>query len=400
MNVDPKVNRNTRPARINRMYLDSIQRAFAKDPETDFTKILSTRYLERMKDAKTIPHPVLRRPGVPFQSDDARSRLSLNDKAAYVHGPTPGLREILPDGNDLAERIIDLVEDEDDDEGDGSEDDEEMDDDEDEKDGNEETDDDNDNDSWRRSKVIYKSVMANLRSAFRVSRTMVCKFTTLEKAVDEYHALRLLETNLPAFPAPRAHGVVKFACFGLLFSDYVRGSSNSKGDGAQKLSTVWPQLSAAQKQNMSDQIDALVQMMRTGLPRPVDANGVPTVPLGTLGGRGCKNCRGNDTSEGPGSGRGLVTMDDFNTFLLAAAAWMKPTLGTDADADCWRVCAVIDWEDAGYYPDYWEAATMTVGLACHEKNDWFNYLPSSVSPQKYAQAWLLIREWHQCLWLF
>jgi thiamine kinase-like enzyme len=53
----------------------------------------------------------------------------------------------------------------------------------------------------------------------------------------------------------------------------------------------------------------------------------------------------------------------------------------------WRVEAMIDWEDSGFYPDYWECVKMTNNLTPRDTEDWYLYLPRSCSPHQYGLQW-------------
>lgn len=57
------------------------------------------------------------------------------------------------------------------------------------------------------------------------------------------------------------------------------------------------------------------------------------------------------------------------------------------------VSGIIDWEDAGFYPSYYESTMATVKLPVARDNDWFLYLQECISPTSYPVQWLVDRFW-------
>jgi hypothetical protein len=64
--------------------------------------------------------------------------------------------------------------------------------------------------------------------------------------------------------------------------------------------------------------------------------------------------------------------------------------------DLWQIAGIVDWENSGFYPAYWEAVKMTNCLAPIDAGDWYLYPPDSIAPQRYAVEWLADRvlDWH------
>lgn len=66
----------------------------------------------------------------------------------------------------------------------------------------------------------------------------------------------------------------------------------------------------------------------------------------------------------------------------------------DQEGDhAWMVTGIIDWEDSGFYPDYYESTTLTGNLSLVAHDDWYIYLPECISPLKYPVRWLVDRLW-------
>jgi len=57
------------------------------------------------------------------------------------------------------------------------------------------------------------------------------------------------------------------------------------------------------------------------------------------------------------------------------------------------VTGIIDWEDSGFYPAYYECTTLTRTLSLVDEDDWYLYLPRSISPSKFPIRWLVDRLW-------
>ncbi|WEW56195.1 tau 95 subunit of transcription factor TFIIIC [Emydomyces testavorans] len=57
----------------------------------------------------------------------------------------------------------------------------------------------------------------------------------------------------------------------------------------------------------------------------------------------------------------------------------------------WKVTGIIDWEDSGFYPEYYESTTLTGNLSLVDEDDWYLYLPESISPLKFPVRWLVDR---------
>src|SRR5699024_167118 len=54
------------------------------------------------------------------------------------------------------------------------------------------------------------------------------------------------------------------------------------------------------------------------------------------------------------------------------------------------VTGIIDWEDSGFYLPYHECTAVTRTLSLVNKDDWYLYLPESISPSKFLCAgWLI-----------
>lgn len=64
-----------------------------------------------------------------------------------------------------------------------------------------------------------------------------------------------------------------------------------------------------------------------------------------------------------------------------------------SSSDQFVVTGIIDWEDSGFYPPYYECTVLTRTLSLVDEDDWYLYLPESVSPSKFPVRWLVDRLW-------
>lgn len=66
----------------------------------------------------------------------------------------------------------------------------------------------------------------------------------------------------------------------------------------------------------------------------------------------------------------------------------------DPDTDDYVVTGIIDWEDSGFYPAWHECIVLTRTLSVvDDDDDWYLYLPESISPLNYPVRWLVDRLW-------
>jgi hypothetical protein len=59
---------------------------------------------------------------------------------------------------------------------------------------------------------------------------------------------------------------------------------------------------------------------------------------------------------------------------------------------------IIDWEFSGFYPAYYEYTVLTRTLSVVDEDDWYLYLPGSISPSQFPVRWLVDRIWEIHHW--
>ncbi|GAB1312096.1 hypothetical protein MFIFM68171_02306 [Madurella fahalii] len=221
--------------------------------------------------------------------------------------------------------------------------------------------------------------------AFRVSNGIAAKATIEQHILAEYPTLAYLQQHLPDFPAPRLHGVVRIGTYGLLFTTYIPGLDLEK---------AWPKLGDAEKRSISSQLDVLLQKLRS-FPLPENS------PLGGVSGQGCKDGRrAIRVSSEP-----ILDIKEFQNFIFAGSKTASPIytqflrelMPAAAKAAAGLSLPFFDWEFSGFYPEYWECVKMTNNLTPRDRDDWYLFLPESVSPRRYPTQWLVDRIWDRNL---
>ena len=248
-----------------------------------------------------------------------------------------------------------------------------------------------------KSEIIFTGLHATIVTVFRVSDTVALKFTSRASAISESRTLHYLEMNLPDFPAPRPHGLIQLGRYYLMFTTFM---------GSHNLEEVWPQLDDVQKRSISTQLDSVMSQLRS-LPRPANT------PFGSVTDDKCVDRRrGTRTSQHP-----ITSAREFDDFMFSGTRHATPSyvqylrnFKNDLPTRCvfthgdlhqgniivergedgsWQIAGIVDWENSGFYPAYWEAVKMTNCLAAMDAGDWYLYLPESVAPQRYAVEWLV-----------
>ncbi|PCG89720.1 Aminoglycoside phosphotransferase [Penicillium occitanis (nom. inval.)] len=211
--------------------------------------------------------------------------------------------------------------------------------------------------------------------------------------------MEYLEKKAPDIPAPRPHGLIAFGHFRVIFMSYIPDMT---------LTQAWPSLSHKDKLSIQRQLDDIFCRLRAI--RQDDRN----VVLGGVCGEGVKELRVNECVLLPG----ITTIAQFNELQFSAVHHgsstyvkflrsflehdVRPTTLThdpvfthgdvrmdhimvkkDPDIDEYVVTGLIDWEDSGFDPAYYECTVLTRTLSLVDENDWYLYLPESISPLRY-----------------
>ena len=251
------------------------------------------------------------------------------------------------------------------------------------------------------AEVVSSGPVPSRRMVVKCGVDAIAKIIWGTEDFTEYTTLQYLMEHRPSIPAPRPLGLLRMGRVSILFTSYFPGTT---------LEAAWADLAADQKFSVRDQLDAIFRDLR--------AMQFPhSMPLGGVAGEGCRDHRRLlRRSTVP-----IFSVEDFETFRFS-----EPIYGSTMFIDFLRaftprssyqvvfthgdlrpenvivkitednqciVNGLIDWEESGFYPEYYEATKITNCLATNEDWDWYRFLPPCVSPHSYRTEWLLDYVW-------
>lgn len=360
-----KTGPNSSAALWNMAQYHKLGLALKKDPEASMIDILSTTYPKQLKSFTslgsivrkhdpTLPGPI---PQITYSLhiSDPRLRFAPTDPCTVVHELSTEVKGLLNPGN-LTEAIIELL---------------------------------------HRGDILFQQPYATV---LKIGEAIAVKINHAD-VTTEHRSLCYLEQHLPAFPAPRAHGLLRINSYSLLFTSFVPGV---------ELEKAWPQMDEEEKRALCNDLDQVLALLRT-IPFP------PGTPYGGVGGEGCTELRRSlrmntepiydEKAFQDFIFSGAKTASALYTNLLRNLIPLTPikcvfTHGDFRPANImvernpegkWKVAGVIDWEASGFYPEYWEFLKMTNNLHSREQSDWYRFLPASLSWNQYPVHWLVDR---------
>ncbi|KAG6304358.1 hypothetical protein E4U45_001662 [Claviceps purpurea] len=356
-----KANQKTVSARYNMKVLRSLETKLFKEPEADITTALSSAYSKKLQSFRDRDHILRSHVARPQPNFDIRIELDENEPVTTIFPVSTEVEDLFRDYASISEAIIGLLD---------------------------------------NSEVLYESAWAASVMVFRISENIVVKAGHESFSITEHQTLTYLQEHMPEFPVPRPHGLLRlgFRCF--LFTSYISGMN---------LEDAWPELDCSQKQDMSRQIDALFAKLRS-FPVPEHAC------LGDVAGGGCRDLRRSQRV----STKPIKSVAEFEDFIFegsnkATSLYVELLRGllprsnkivfTHGDIrpanimvrredGIWKAAAIIDWENSGFYPEYWDAIKTANLLTLREHFDWYKYIPQSISPNRYPVQWLVDRIWY------
>jgi hypothetical protein len=238
---------------------------------------------------------------------------------------------------------------------------------------------------------------------------IIAKVITGNNDYTEYTSMEYLARKAPDIPSPRPHGLIALGPFRVIFMSYIPEMT---------LTQAWPKLSCREKSSIQHQLDGIFRRLRNI--RPDDGN---NAVLGGVCGEGVKELRVDECA----LFKDITTTTQYYELQFSAAHHGSATyvkllrsflekncdanlgqkvvfthgdVGTDnimvkkdPDGSGYVVTGIIDWEDSGFYPAYHECTVLTRTLSLVDYNDWYLYLPESISPLRYPVRWLVDRLW-------
>ncbi|KAG5955936.1 hypothetical protein E4U57_002992 [Claviceps arundinis] len=358
-----KTNQKPVSARYNLTVLRGLEAMLLKEPESDISTALSSAYSKKLqwfKDRDYISHSHI----APLLPDhDIRRRLDENEPVTTIFSLSTEVEDLCHDYASISEAIIGLLD---------------------------------------NSEVLYESPWAASVMVFRINENIVVKAGHESFSITEHQTLTYLQEHMPEFPAPRPHGLLRLGIHCFLFTSYIPGMN---------LEDAWPELNCSQKQDISRQIDLLFSKLRS-FSVPEHAS------LGDVAGGGCRDLRRAQRV----SAKPIKSVAEFEDFIFEGSDTATPvyveflrglmpltnkivfTHGDIRPANImvrredgkWTVTAIIDWEDSGFYPEYWDAIKTANLLTSREDFDWYKYIPQSISQNQFSVPWLVDRLWDRC----
>ncbi|EDN10421.1 hypothetical protein I7I51_01595 [Histoplasma capsulatum] len=178
--------------------------------------------------------------------------------------------------------------------------------------------------------ILHSEMLFELRIrgvVVKCSDEIVVKVFPDSRDLTEYHNLQYLAEHAGDLPIPKPHGLVMLGNLRAMFMSYIPGVTLDKG---------WLSLSHEAKLSLQKELDLIFSQLRS------------------------------------------FRQDD------------GPVLGgQDLNTSTYAVTGIIDWEDSGFYPDYYEYTTLSNGQSIVTDDDWYLYVPDCISPLRFPNLGLL-----------
>ncbi|KAI2626388.1 kinase-like protein [Xylaria nigripes] len=226
--------------------------------------------------------------------------------------------------------------------------------------------------------------------------------------------LQYIYERAPEVPTPQCLGTISDGRRTYFFMSRVPGRT---------LESVWPNLSVSAKISIRNQLNSLFRYLRSISPESQQGR----VLIGTFATGVCKDMRRVErVAPGP-----VQDEKEFNEFLCSKpgrtrSSWIKTVCSSMADnhrvvmthgdlhprnimvnlevdendkmlEDTIRISAILDWEVAGWYPEYWEfVKAMHTADSRGPLRDWMEYLPTEAIGNYVVEYSIdcLIDRWH------
>ncbi|KAI9825692.1 MAG: hypothetical protein M1832_001036 [Thelocarpon impressellum] len=239
------------------------------------------------------------------------------------------------------------------------------------------------------------------RIVLKCNDELLAKILRWREDRTEYSAMQYLAEHAPDIPAPRAHGLVRFPPFSVMFISYVPSMT---------LTRAWPALKHEHKVSVQRQLDDIFTRLR-------ELKQEDGRPLGGVGGERAKISAGWFDDRATQEITTAAAYDDFAfsiahqgtpTYAKFLRNFVTPARGSvfshgdvrpdnimvemDKEGNC-LVKGIIDWGDGGFYPDYYESTRVTGAMVPYCATDWYLYLPPCIAPSAFPVRWLVDRLW-------
>ncbi|KAJ5392218.1 hypothetical protein N7509_007708 [Penicillium cosmopolitanum] len=227
-----------------------------------------------------------------------------------------------------------------------------------------------------------------------------------EEDTTEYTSMEFVAERAPGIPAPRNHGFIILGRYSVLFMTHIPGTTLEK---------VWPSLYHEDKLSIQRQLEKIFLELR--------ALSSDQQKVGGVCGEGAKEDKLNPFGlfpdlttpkqfsdlqfQGPAKCN-KAFIDLLQSFLEKDHSVKKGLVFSHGDlrpanimvkkesgADHYEITGLIDWEESGFYPTYYESVHLTRNFTggSGEQDDWYSYVPKMISPRKFPVRWLVDRMW-------
>nr|XP_023908626.1 uncharacterized protein LOC112020299 [Quercus suber] len=228
------------------------------------------------------------------------------------------------------------------------------------------------------AEIVSSEPVPSKQMVVKCGADIAAKLISGAEDFTEYTTLQYLLEHKPSIPAPKPLGLIRIGKVSIMFSSYLPGTT---------LEAVWADLATDQKTSVRARLDAVFRDLRTmQFPRGM--------ALGGVAGEGCKDQRRHlRRSTVP-----ILTAEDFASFQFS-----NPLYGSTIFIDFLRaftspsshrivfthgdlrpanviveitendeciIVGIVDWENSGFHPAYYEATKITNCLATNEGWDW------------------------------
>lgn len=249
--------------------------------------------------------------------------------------------------------------------------------------------------------IIWQSETTQNYSVVKCNSSIVVKILPGLEDHTEYTTMQYLMKHAPDIPAPRPLGMMTSEATSYIFMSFIPGITPDK---------IWTSLSERQKDLISDQLNDLLLKLRN-LQKP------DLLPLGGVGGEGCKDTRRHTRS----CRKVIATVAGFEDFIFSdphfggsvyiqvlrrlASGLPSTVVFSHGDIrpanivvhaindDQHAITGILDWEKSGFYPDYFESLKATSNMSTMETDDWHLRLPRCSAPGTFPLRWLADRLW-------
>lgn len=241
----------------------------------------------------------------------------------------------------------------------------------------------------------------------KCNHDIVAKVVLGNRDYTEYTSMQFLAERAPNIPAPRPHGLIAFGPLRVIFMSFIPDVP---------LSAAWPKLSHEGKLSIQQQLEDIFCRLRSLRQEDGEA-------IGGVRGEGAKELRVDECA----LFKGITTTAEFsdlqfsarhhgsNTYVNLLRSFLKGDISNSSHGSVFThgdvrtdniivkqdpsingrylVTGIINWEDSGFYPAYYECTTLTRTLSLLDEDDWYLYLPKNISPSNFPIRWLVDRLW-------